>query len=329
VDQRGYMMRKVMNAILTIVLVASFNFVLFRIMPGNPARLLLPRGKVAASDIQRQKAAFHLDKPLAQQFVYYWADTLRLRFGYSFAQKRPVTTIIGERIWATIILAGLGTVLATIFGMAEGVVAGWRRGSRVDTITTDVSMVNYSMPTFWQCLLAIMLFSVALRWFPVGGESEPLQHFNMWGPVPLDLTTAQTLLYHITLPVLMFALGYYGEYHLIMRSSLTGVMNEDYVLTARAKGLSGDTVLWRHVVPNALLPTVTLVMMNLGFIVSGAILVETVFNWPGIGLLSYEAMAERDYPVMQAVFLLGCVAVIVANLIADVMLYYIDPRVKA
>ena len=327
--QRSYMTRKIVNVIVTIILVASFNFVLFRIMPGNPARLLLPRGKVSASDIKRQERAFHLDKPLAEQFLYYWADTARLRFGYSYYQKRAVTTVIAERIWATIILCGLGTILATIFGMAEGVFAGWRRGGRFDTWSTDISMANYSMPTFWQCLLAIMFFSVLLRWFPVGGESEPLQHFHMFGPIPLDLSTAQTLLYHITLPVLMFAVGYYGEYHLIMRSSLTGVMNEDYVLTARAKGLREDSVLWQHVVPNALLPTVTLVMMNLGFIVSGAILVETVFNWPGIGLLSYEAMAERDYPVLQAVFLLGCVAVIVANLIADVMLYYIDPRVKA
>ena len=328
-NQRSYIGRKVLNAILTIVLVASFNFVLFRIMPGNPARMLLPRGKVSAADIQRQTRAFHLDKPLAEQLLYYWGDTVQLKFGYSFYRKTSVTGIIASRIWATIILAGLGTILATIFGMAEGVIAGWRRGSKVDTWSTDISMVNYSMPTFWQCLLAIMFFSVALRWFPVGGESEPLQHFNMWGPIPLDWSTLQTLTYHITLPVLMFALGYYGEYHLIMRSSITGVMNEDYVLTARAKGLNQDSVLWKHVVPNALLPTVTLVMMNLGFIVSGAILVETVFNWPGIGLLSYEAMAERDYPVMQAVFLLGCVAVIVANLIADVMLYYIDPRVKA
>ena len=127
----------------------------------------------------------------------------------------------------------------------------------------------------------------------------------MWGPIPLDFTTLKTLLYHITLPVTMFALGYYGEYHLIMRSSLTGVMKEDYVLTAQAKGLTSNNILWHHVVPNAMLPTVSLVMMNLGFIVSGAILVESVFNWPGIGLLSYQSMAAHDYPVMQAVFHAG------------------------
>jgi len=329
VNKRAYFLRKIANALLTIVLVASFNFVLFRIMPGDPARLLLPKGKVSLVAIAQQEAAFHLNKPMVQQFIYYWSDTARLKFGYSFAFKVPVTQIVAERIWPTIILCGLGTLLATVIGMVEGVIAGWKRGKTFDTASTDISMIMYAMPTFWQCLLAIMFFSVALGWFPVGRMSTPMAHFAMWGPIPLDFTTFYTLLYHITLPVIMFALGYYGEYHLIMRSSLTGVMKEDYVLTAQAKGLSSTNVLWHHVVPNAMLPTVSLVMMNLGFIVSGAILIESVFNWPGIGLLSYESMAAHDYPVMQAVFLLGSVAVIVANLIADIMMYYIDPRVNA
>jgi len=329
VNKRAYFLRKIANALLTIVLVASFNFFLFRIMPGNPARLLLPKGRVSAAAIAQQEAAFHLNMPRWEQFIYYWSDTARLKFGYSFAFKVPVTQIIQERIWPTIILCGLGTLLATVIGMVEGVIAGWKRGKTFDTASTDISMIMYAMPTFWQCLLAIMFFSVALGWFPVGRESTPMAHFAMWGPIPLDFTTLETLMYHITLPVIMFALGYYGEYHLIMRSSLTGVMKEDYVLTAQAKGLSSNSILWHHVVPNALLPTVSLVMMNLGFIVSGAILVESVFNWPGIGLLSFQAMDAHDYPVMQAVFLLGSVAVIVANLVADIMMYYIDPRVNA
>ena len=138
-----------------------------------------------------------------------------------------------------------------------------------------------------------------------------------------------SLIHHLALPAITFAITYAGEYQLIMRSSLTGVMNEDFVLTARAKGLSDTNVLWRHVAPNAMLPTVTLVMMNLGFIMTGAILAETIFTWPGLGLLSWEAMQNRDYPVMQAVFLLASVAVLLANLIADLMYYYLDPRVKA
>jgi peptide/nickel transport system permease protein len=147
-----------------------------------------------------------------------------------------------------------------------------------------------------------------------------------------DLTGMEAfvdLLWHMALPVLTFAIAWVGEYHLIMRSSITGVMNDDFALTARAKGLSENTVLWRHVVPNAMLPTVTIVMMNIGFVMSGAILTETVFNWPGLGLLAYEAMNKRDYPVMQMVFLIASVAVIVANLIADITYYYLDPRVQA
>ena len=138
-----------------------------------------------------------------------------------------------------------------------------------------------------------------------------------------------SLLNHLFLPAFTFAITYVGEYQLIMRSSITGVMNEDFTLTARAKGLSDNKVLWKHVVPNAMLPTVTIVMMNIGFVMSGAILSETVFNWPGLGLLSYESMEKRDYPVMQAVFLLASVAVILANLIADIMYYYLDPRVES
>jgi peptide/nickel transport system permease protein len=329
VDRRAYFTRRIANALLTIVLVASFNFFLFRILPGDPARLLAPKGKGSAEVIARQHAAFHLDDPLWKQFALYWGDTTRLEFGWSFSQKRPVSEIVAERIWPTVILCGLGTLLATLLGMVGGVFAGWRRGTKADVVSTDVSMVMYAMPTFWQCLLAIMLFSTTLGWFPVGRMYTPLEHFRMWGPIPLDFTSFTTLLYHITLPVALFALGYYGEYLLIMRSSITGVMKDDYVLTARAKGLRDNEVLWQHVVPNAMLPTVTLVMMNFGFIISGAILIESVFNWPGLGLLSYESMSARDYPVMQAVFLISSIAVIVANLAADIMLYYIDPRVKA
>jgi peptide/nickel transport system permease protein len=174
-----------------------------------------------------------------------------------------------------------------------------------------------------------MLFSVKFRWFPVGRMYDPGTPFHMWGPIPMDFGTFKLLIHHMVLPATAYAITYIGEYHLIMRSALTGVMNEDFVLTARAKGLNDNNVLWRHVVPNAMLPTATLVMMNIGFIMTGAILAETVFNWPGLGLLSYTSMLSRDYTVMQAVFLLSSIGVVLANLIADISYYYLDPRVKA
>ncbi|HOT23505.1 MAG TPA: ABC transporter permease [Thermoleophilia bacterium] len=321
-DRRRYFARKIANALLTVVLVASFNFILFRILPGDPARLLLPKGKQPPEAVEKQRKAFNLDKPLWQQFIYYWGDTLGGEFGMSFSEKRPVSEVVVERIWPTVVLVGVGTIFATIIGMISGVFAGWRRNGTFDVVTTNLGMVFYSMPTFWFGLLMIMLFSTELRWFPTGRMEEPGADLQGWAQL-------MSLAKHLFLPAFTFAIAYVGEYHLIMRSSITGVMNEDFTLTARAKGLSDTQVLWKHVVPNAMLPTVTIVMMNIGFVMSGAILSETVFNWPGLGLLSYEAMQKRDYPVMQAVFLLASVAVILANLIADIMYYYLDPRVKS
>lgn len=321
-DKRRYFAKKIANALLTIVLVASFNFVLFRILPGDPARLLLPKGKQPPEAVEKQRKAFNLDKPLWQQFIFYWKDTLAGEFGTSFSEKRPVSEVVSERIWPTVLLVGVGTLFATLIGMISGVFAGWRRNGSFDVVTTNLGMVFYSMPTFWFGLLMIMLFSTKLRWFPTGRMEEPGADLQGWDQVV-------SLAKHLFLPAFTFAITYVGEYHLIMRSSITGVMKEDFTLTARAKGLSDNKVLWKHVVPNAMLPTVTIVMMNIGFVMSGAILAETVFNWPGLGLLAYESMEKRDYPVMQAVFLLASIAVILANLIADIMYYYLDPRVES
>ena len=322
-DKRRYFTRRILNAILTIILVASFNFILFNILPGDPARLLLPKGRFQSDMIPKQRKAFHLDQPLWQQFAYYWVDTPQLKFGYSWKEKRPVTEVVGERIWPTVLLVGVGTFVSVIIGFFTGVIAGWRRGSTYDVVSTNTGMVLYSMPSFWVAMLAIQIFAVALGWFPVGKMEAPGVVYSSWVPHTTNV------LWHLILPVVIFGITYAGEYHLIMRSSLTGVMKEDFVLTARAKGLSDDKVLWGHTVPNALLPSVTLIMMNFGFVLSGAILIETVFDWPGLGLLSWEALSWRDFPVLRAVFLLGAIAVIIFNLIADILYYYLDPRVQA
>jgi peptide/nickel transport system permease protein len=322
-DKRRYFARKVLNALLTIVLVACFNFMLFRILPGNPARLLLPKGHYSALAIEQQMKIFHLDKPLWQQFGYYWIDTIKGNFGNSYAQLQPVTTVVAHALLPTLVLVGVGTLFATVIGVVVGVVAGWRRNGSFDVTTTNLGMVLYSMPTFWVAMIFILYFSVKLGWFPSG------RMFDVGVVYHGFFSRADAFLHHLALPAFVFAITYAAEYELIMRSSIMGVAREDYVLTARAKGMPESRVLWRHVTPNAMLPSVTLIMMNFGFVLSGAILVETVFNWPGLGLLSYDSMLERDYPVMQAVFLLASVAVILCNLIADIMYYYLDPRVKA
>jgi len=325
VDKRRYFIRKLANALLTIVLIASFNFVLFRMMPGgsDPTRLLMPRTKQSKESVALKRHELHFDQPMWKQFVvYYWRDLITGNLGDSIKNGKPVTTVIKARIVPTLVLAGLGTILATMIGMTLGVFAGWRRGTRFDISATNLAMVAYSLPTFWVGLMVLMLFSTKLGWFPSGGMKDP--SLNLHG-----LQAVASFIHHLILPLFVFAVTYVAEYLLIMRSSLTQVMNEDFVLTARAKGLSDTAVLWKHTVPNAMLPTVTLVMMNFGFILSGAILNEIVFNWPGLGLLSYESMQSYDYPVMQGVFLLAAAAVVIANLLADIMLYYVDPRVKA
>lgn len=322
-NMRRYLTKKILNALLAIVLVACFNFMLFRILPGDPARLLLPKGRFSLSAIEAQRKAFHLDKPLYEQFVFYWRDTVQGKLGNSYQQRRPVTQVLLGRIGPTLVLVGTGTLFATILGLPIGVLAGWRRNRKFDIIATNGSMTLYSMPQFWVAMLLIAFFSVKLGWLPTGRMSEPGMTYS--GLVD----QAAAYLRHLLLPAFVLGITYAGEYELIMRSSLTAVMNEDFVLTARAKGNSDFRVLWRHVVPNATLPAVTLVMMNFGFVLSGAILVETVFNWPGLGLLAVNSMEARDYPVLQAVFLLGAVSVIVFNLVAEIMYYYLDPRVKA
>src|SRR5450759_5048528 len=322
-DKRRYFTRKVLNAVLTIILVACFNFMLFRILPGNPARLLLPKGHYSALALEKQMKVFHLDRPLWQQFGYYWVDTLKGNFGDSYAQHQPVIQVVGRALMPTLVLVGIGTLFATIIGIIVGVIAGWRRNHAFDITATNLGMVLYSMPTFWVAMLFILYFSVKLGWFPTGRMSDVGAVYSGF------LDRGWQFIHHRFLPAFVFAITYAAEYELIMRSSITGVMKEDFTLTARAIGLSENAVLWRHVVPNALLPTVTIVMMNLGFVMSGAILAETVFNWPGLGLLAYDSMQKRDYPVLQAVFLIASIAVIFANLIADIMYYYLDPRVHA
>jgi len=322
-DKRRYFTRKILNAILTIILVAAFNFMLFRILPGDPARLLLPRGHYSAAAIETQTKIFHLDQPLWQQFGYYWIDTFKGNFGNSYAQHAPVIQVVGRAIMPTLVLVGIGTLFATVIGIIVGVIAGWRRNHAFDITATNLGMVLYSMPTFWVAMLFILYFSVKLGWFPTGRMSDVGAIYSGF------LDRGWQFIHHLFLPAFVFAITYAAEYELIMRSSITGVMKEDFTLTARAKGLSENKVLWGHVVPNAMLPSVTLIMMNFGFVLSGAILVETVFNWPGLGLLAYNSMLARDYPVMQAVFLLASMAVILFNLAADIMYYYLDPRVKA
>jgi len=275
--------------------------------------------------VEELERDFGLKEPLPKQFQLYVADTLRGNFGISYTFRVPVREAIAERVWPTVLLVGVSTILSTVLGLLIGIYGAWRRGSVFDVSSLGFALVTYSMPEFWLGILLLLAFAGGVgifpALFPTGGIETP-------GAGYTGLAHYTDVFNHMFLPALTLALAYIGEYALIVRSSLLDVMGEDYVTTARAKGLREGLVLRRHVVPNAMLPTITLAALNLGFIVSGAITVETVFSWPGLGLLSYEALRAPDYPLLQGLFLLFSAAVIVANLVADIVYSYMDPRVR-
>lgn len=316
---RRYLLRKALYAGGTLLFVLSFNFLLFRVMPGDPIGLLARSERLTPEDVAAQRAVFGLDRALPAQYVFYLGQTLSGELGISLRTARPVWDEIGGRLWPTVLLVGVGTTLSTVLGVLIGIKGGWRRGSRFDTSTLYGSLVLYSMPEGWLGMLLLIVFAGWLGWFPAGGyDSGGTAGFAH----VIDVAN------HLVLPCVTLTLGYIGSYSIVMRSSLLEVMNESFVMTARAKGVPDRLVLRRHAGPNAFLPTFTLIFLSFGFVLGGAVIVETVFSWPGIGLLTYEAINQLDYPMLQAVFLLSSVAVIVFNLLADLAYGYLDPRVR-
>ena len=317
----GFVTRKVLASLATLVFVVCFNFFLFRVVETDPVGTLFRGRNLTESQRLELEHQFGLDGSRFEQFVRYLGESAQLNFGRSYITSEPVMSMIWERAWPTIALVGISTLLATVFGVLIGIVAAWRRRSKADYGWTGFTMATYSMPDFWLGMLLLVSFAVLLGWFPVGGITD----------AGSDATGIAKLLdqaHHMFLPALTLTLAYLGEYALIMRSSLLDTMREDYLTLARAKGLRDVAVRNRHAVPNALLPVVTLVAINFGFVLSGAIAVETIFSWPGLGLLSYEALRGPDLPLLQGLFVVFSAAVIVFNLIADLAYAYLDPRVR-
>ena len=315
-----YALRHVLHALTTLVFVLAFNFFLFRLV-GDPVTLLTrssihldPKEQAALRD------ELGIGDPVPVQFVNYMGDTVTGELGQSFSSGRPVSEVIAGRLWPTILLVGTATLCATVIGLWVGIRGAWRRGSVFDTTSLFSSLVFYSMPEGWLGMMLLIVFAGALGWFPAGGyqSAEPLT----------GLAHVVDVLHHLFLPALTLTLGYLGDYAIIMRASLLEVMGEDFVHTARAKGVRDRDVRRRHAVPNALLPTFTLIFYSFGFILGGSVIVETVFSWPGIGLLTFQSIDTLDYPVIQAVFLIFSAAVIAFNLMADLLYGYIDPRVR-
>jgi peptide/nickel transport system permease protein len=316
-----FVLSKVLGALGTLAFVLCFNFFLFRIVEGDPVATLF-RGRNLTPDQREQlRSEFGLDGSKLDQFVAYVKQTLQLNLGRSYTTNQPVIDEIWERAPATLALVGTATILSTLLGLWIGTIAGWRRGTRQDRLLTSGSMVTWSTPEFWLGMLFLTFFSVRLGLFPTGGITDPAAGDT--GIAKL-LDQAQ----HMFLPCLTLTIAYLGEYALIMRSSVVDVLHEDYLTLARAKGLRDVQVRNRHAVRNALLPSTALIAINFGFVISGAITVETVFSWPGLGLLTYDALRGPDLPMLQGLFLVFSAAVIAFNLAADLLYPYLDPRVR-
>jgi peptide/nickel transport system permease protein len=320
-----YVVGKVLGSLGSLVFVLIVNFFLFRVIPGDPARTL-GRGRFRTQEqIDAFNATYGLDQPLPQQFLTFLKNTFTGDLGVSLRYRVPVSDLIVDRLWPTLLLVGTSTVLAMLIGIYLGMVSGWRRGQRFDNVTTGSTLTLYSMPEWWLGLLLIALFAVGAGplpgIFPTGG----LESVN-----PPDSTIGQALdiAWHLTLPVITLTLAYLADYSLIMRSSILDEIGEDYVVTARAKGLRDVVVRRRHAARNAMLPTTTLIALSLGSVVGGAITIETIFSIPGLGLLASDALTIPDYWVLQGTFLIASAAVIFANLGANLVYGLLDPRVR-
>jgi len=328
VNTRRHFISKVLQALLTLTFVLAFNFFLFRLV-GNPLDQLLRqvRGNLQPAQIRDLEAQLGLNLPILQQFLHYVVQTFQGRLGYSYFYNQPVSTVIAARIWPTVLLIGTSTVASILIGLWLGIRQGWRRGSRFDRGALGISLFLYSMPEFWFGLLMIMAFSTGVGIFP---SIFPSGQMTTAGSDFHGIALVTDVVNHMALPFFVLTVSYLAEYSLIMRSSLLDTLGEEFITTARSKGLRERDVLYRHAVPNALLPTMTVTILSLGFIISGAITIELIFSWPGLGLLSYTAIVNGpDFPVLQGLFLLFSGSVIVANLVADLLYSYLDPRVRA
>jgi len=335
-QRSDYLIRKVLFGLVTLAVVVGFNFFLFRILPGDPVKSIARSPRLTQEAREKLRIEFGLDKPVFldverlgkgdvigafdTQFTAYVSALAHGNLGISFRSRRAVSEVLAERVWRTVVLVAAGEMLALVLGTALGLISAWRRGTRVDMGILLWALFCWGLPTFF---LGIILLILAQGLLPVGGMVTPgLKPENGWAYWS-DVGK------HLILPTLTMAIIYTSAYILIMRSSVMEVLSEDYILTAKAKGMSTFRILGSEALKNAILPMVTMIALNLAYTVGGAIQVETVFSWPGIGRLMYEAVTMRDYPVLQGTFLLLAVAVIAANLAADILYSMLDPRVKA
>lgn len=316
----GYLLKRMTFAIVTIFVVITLNFFMFRVLPGTAVTNVAKVPNASAQLKRELRIEFGLNLPVGTQYLDYLRELAHGNLGISFANQQPVASNLKSALLNTLPVVTIATVLSLIIGIATGVLSAWRRGSKLDQVSTNASVVLYALPTQWIALILLIALS---RYLPTAGTTNPFQV----GPVSF-WSNLGDLSAHMILPALTLVLTLYGGNTLIVRSALLETLGEDYMLTARAKGIGRRRMMWSHALRNAMLPITTLIALSFGTIVAGAILMEVVFSWPGIGEALYQAVVQRDYPMMQGGFLVITISVVLCNLLADLVYFKLDPRIK-
>jgi peptide/nickel transport system permease protein len=313
---------RLIKGVIVLIAIATLNFFLIRAAPGDPATVMAGEAGAADAEFLRQlREQFGLDRPLYEQLWIYLTDILTLDLGFSYRQGRPVIDLIADRLPATLLLTGAAFVFSLVLGVILGVLAARRAGKWSDSAITTGALFFYAMPLFWIALMSQIIFSLWLGWLPNVG-------FETIGAGYTGLRRALDIGTHLILPATTLGLFFTALYARMMRAAMLEIAGADFVKTARAKGVHEGRIVRRHIARNAILPVVTLAGLQAGQIVGGAVLTETVFGWPGIGRLMFEALAQRDYQVLLGVFFVSSAMVVLFNLITDVVYRVADPRIE-
>jgi len=317
-----FLLTRLIQGLLALAVIATVNFVLVRAAPGDPVAVMA--GEAGSTDpkfVEQLRHEFGLDKPLEVQLVTYLSHVAKLDLGYSYRQQQPVIKLIVDRLPATLLLTGSAFVLSLFFGVVLGAAAARRAGTWVDNAIAVLALVFYATPLYWLAMMAVLLFSVQLDWLPGFG-------FITVGETLEGLSRVSDIALHLVLPSLTLALFYMAVYARMTRASMLEVAQMDFIKTARAKGVRPGRIQRAHILRNALLPIVTLAGIQAGGMIGGAILIETVFAWPGIGRLMFDALLQRDYNLLLGCFLMTAAMAILFNLVTDLIYTVVDPRIQ-
>jgi len=313
-----YITLRIAKGILTFLIAVTITFLIVRLMPGDPTTALIS-DSLSPADAQVLKESFGLDKPLYQQYFLFLRNLFRGDLGYSFFYKDSVMSIIGNKLWWTLLLMGSALGLTLLVGIPLGVISAKHQGGLLDQTINVAVVIGVSIFVPLLAFLLLYLFSFKLMWTPIGGAYTPGIEKSAF---VLDVIR------HMVLPCLTLVITYLASIVLYTRNSMLDALKEDYVRTARAKGVGDRAVTWSHALRNALIPTVTVTGLMIGKMVAGAVLTETVFSWPGVGTMIYDAVQKQDFPLLQGAFLVLSASVVIMTLVTDLLVAWLDPRIK-